>query len=150
MSGSQDLVGAALLGLVVADVMTAEHRPALAAMVTGNGPDANTHAAVVQVGLQVLGAGVLTLVAGTSPKAGTACLTVVAALWVLWFVAGGPNRPGSYSSSFDPFRVKGQLRPPVPVGPPVGTGPAKPTKTFPGFPEIPGMPYPTMPDPNKH
>lgn len=133
----------------MANVWTGAQRPALAAVVTGSGATADTHTAAVQVGVELLGAGVLTLISGSSAKAGNVSLLIVAALWVLWFVHGGSGRPGSLAAQANPFRTPGTVSPPVPTGPPVGTGPAQSgggvpySRQIPGLPPIPGMPYPS-------
>lgn len=150
MSGRADLVGGAAVALVLTNVWTSAQRPALAAIVTGDGPVEATHAAVVQVGVELLGAGVLTLVATTSPKAATSCLLIVTCLWLLWFVNGGAKRANGYWNLSNPFRVPGTVSPPVNTGPPIGTGPVPTSggvpysQQIPGLPPIPGMPYPTQ------
>lgn len=93
MNTQQQLVGAGAIGLVVVNVWTGKQRPALAAVVSGSGATADTHTAAKQVGLELLGAGVLTLLAGGSSKAGNACLMVLVCLWVLWFVHRSGSTP---------------------------------------------------------
>lgn len=151
MSTQQNLVGAAAIGLVVANVWTGAQRPALAAVVSGTGPTAETHTAAKQLGIELLGAGVLTLVSGSSSKAGNTGLLIVVCLWILWFIHRGPGPVGSAAGSIvgagkrvegNPFRTPGTVSPPVPTGPAVGTGR---TPTGAGgqsySSQIPGLPY---------
>lgn len=149
MSAQQNLVGAAAIGLVVANVWNGGQRPALAAVVSGSGPTDGTHTAVKQVGIELLGAGVLTLVSGSSTRAGNIGLLIVTCLWILWFVhrpgtgvgtgAGAAARIGSQIPGLSKYGT----------GPAVGTGPAPSgggvpyTQQIPGLPPIPGHPYPT-------
>lgn len=83
---SQALVGAAGVGLVVANCWTGQQRTNLAGLFGAKTDDAKAHAAVKQIGAELLGVTVLVLVAGSSDGAAHACLAVLGALWLIWWL----------------------------------------------------------------
>jgi hypothetical protein len=88
VSAQQQLVGAAGLGLVVANAWTGQQRHDLAAILgSGDGGDvAAAHAAARAVGVELLGVGALVLLAGSAGAAGNAAFAIIAALWLVWLM----------------------------------------------------------------
>jgi hypothetical protein len=85
MSGSQQLVGAAGLGLVVANAYTSQ-RAELSGLWSAQGDLSQAHTAAKQIGLETLGVGGLVLVAGVSNGAARTCLAVLGCLWVVFLM----------------------------------------------------------------
>lgn len=87
MSAQQQLVGAAGIGLVVANVWTGPQRKSLAGVLGSSTAAVDTaaaHKTAKAIGGELLGVGALVLLAGASSSAGNAALIVLVALWVLW------------------------------------------------------------------
>lgn len=93
MSGTQQLVGAAGIGLVAANLWTGKQRQQLAPLWAGSGDLAGAHTVAKQLGVELVAVAALTLVAGTGPSQAGACLAIVVALWLVWLMA----RHGSVS-----------------------------------------------------
>lgn len=92
-SAQQQLVGAAGVGLVVANVWWGSQRETLSALFDSSKPATETdvyHQAAKQVGVELLGVGALVLLSGVSGKAGNACCAALAALWVLFLIQKTP------------------------------------------------------------
>lgn len=114
MSGTQQLVGAAGLGLIVANTVSTQ-RADLAPLWSGSGDLSTAHTAARQVAVEVVGVGALVLIAGTSNATATACLCALGALWVLFLInrqaaaAAGPKRGGGgdFGGSFGRPRSSG-------------------------------------------
>lgn len=91
MSAQQQIVGAAGIGLVVANAWTGQQHKDLAALLSGGKDVDKAHAAAKQVGVELLGVGVLVLLAGAGRSAGNAAAAVIVALWVLWLIKRNPS-----------------------------------------------------------
>lgn len=85
MSAQQQLVGAAGIGLVVVNAWTGPQRQQLAGMFAPKAPDtADAHKAAKQIGAELIGVAVVTLLAGSSGPAGNAAAAIAVALWIVW------------------------------------------------------------------
>lgn len=105
MSGTQQLVGAAGLGLVAVNAWTTQRVDFRG--VFGDGDIGQAHKAAKEVGAELIGVAVLVLVAGASQGGAQAALAVLACLWLVWLMRrGGTTDSTSFSSTPIP---KGRL-----------------------------------------
>lgn len=99
MSAQQQLVGAAGVGLVVANAWTGTQRTDLAQLFGTPAPGAAVdgfapHHAAKAIGAELIGVTALVLVAGAGTSAGNAALAAIACLWLLFLAQhyGTPQR----------------------------------------------------------
>lgn len=131
MSGEQALVGAAGLGLVAANLWRDRSKWS---GLFGQGATTDSAAAAKRLGVEVLGAGALVVIAGTGDTASKTALAILGALWVLFLInnAQHPGAPmGKHWSGWLPG--DGSLLPPPGQG---KTNTTLPPNTIP----MPGMP----------
>lgn len=84
MSAQAQMVGAAGVGLIVANWATSDQRVIISGLWDGSGDPA--HQDVKKLGAQILGVGVLTLMAGSSGSAGNVAVAILAAFWLIWLM----------------------------------------------------------------
>lgn len=91
---SQQLVGAAGIGLVIANAWTGRQRKDLAPIFDSSFPreaDNLSKRAAKEIGAELLAVGVLVLLAGGSAAASGAALAVIAALWLVFLLHRTPT-----------------------------------------------------------
>lgn len=109
MSGTQQLVGIGAIGLIAANLWTGKQRETLAPLWTGNGDLAGAHRVAKQVGVELIGATVLVVAAGTGDSAAHAGLAIVVSLWLVWFMTrpGTGQLPNGQWQQFGPYNPNG-------------------------------------------
>lgn len=95
MTGSQTLVGAGGVGLVVANFWFGSDRQGVSAGLFGSGDPGTAHTALVKLGGEMLLVVILTVLAGLSDQWGAAMAVVIVGLAILWAI----NHYSSSSSS---------------------------------------------------
>lgn len=114
MSGAEDAVGLAGLGLIVVNAFTGPQRAALDPIISGDGSldSVAAHKALMEIGAEIAGVVVLILVARTNNGSKPA-VAIVASLWLVWLMTR-PNPKNPFASSF--VRPKAAAAPaPVPT-----------------------------------
>jgi hypothetical protein len=92
VTGSQSIVGAGGIGLVLANFWFGSNRKVVSAGLFGNGDPSAAHQSLLVLGGEALFVIVATLLAGISDSWGAAMAVLIVALWVLWAInhyAGG-------------------------------------------------------------
>lgn len=97
MSAQQQIVGAAGVGLIVANAWTGPQRAQLAGLAGGSGSTADAHTALKHLGAEAVGVGVLVLLAGGNAQAAGAAAIVLACLWLIFLAkrSGRTVAPGA-------------------------------------------------------
>lgn len=100
MNGTSQLVGAAGVGLIVANAWTGPQHVKLASVVGGitaggAGTPADAHEAVKQLGIELLAVGALVLVAEQGDSAAHGALAAITCLWLIWAM----RRPWGHTSA---------------------------------------------------
>lgn len=85
----QQLIGAAGVGLIAANFWTGSNKAAIGVLTKGDATSDQitaSHAALKAIGLEVLFVAVAVLIGGASNQLGTAMLTMIVALFVVWAI----------------------------------------------------------------
>jgi hypothetical protein len=105
MSGTQQLVGVAGAGLIVVNAWTGPQRTRLGAITGSSGSTDDAHAAVKEIGVEVLGVGALTLLAGLGGNGARAAVYVLGALWLVWLMRRAGKTPAKAKPSTPPVHL---------------------------------------------
>lgn len=86
MTGTQSVVAAGGIGLIVANMWTGTQRKELAAIFGGPAASVPPHTALVQLAGEMLFVVVATILAGLSSNWGTAMAVAIVGLFILWAI----------------------------------------------------------------